>query len=166
MEIINYFRDGGLIMNYRIVDKPAWTLAGRRGFMEDDLWGVCKNESGFFERMESIDVEKPNKNLAYCIGGDVDGKAPWIVGVETKSTELNDLDTINVPESVWLVFESHGPMNPNFFNMQNEVYNGFFDDPKREFNWHDGMRSFEKYCTADVNSEDTLIELWCPVVKK
>ena len=166
MEIINYFRDGGLIMNYRIEDKPAWTLAGRRGFMEDDLWGVCKNESGFFERMESIDVEKPNKNLAYCIGGDVDGKTPWIVGVQTKSTELNNLDTINIPESTWLVFEARGPMNPNFFNMQNEVYNGFFDDPKREFNWHDGMRSFEKYCTADVNSKDTLIELWCPVVKK
>lgn len=104
-------------MDYRVVDKSAWTFAGRRGFMGDDLWGVCKNESGFFERMKSIDVEKPNKNLACCIGGGTDGKSPWIVGVETKSADLDGLDTINVHESRWLVFESHGPMYPHFFNM-------------------------------------------------
>jgi predicted transcriptional regulator YdeE len=153
-------------MNFRTVDKSVWILAGRRGIMEDDLWGHCRNEHGFFDRMAKIDIEKPNNNLAYCIAGGSEGKSPWIVGVETTSTELDGLDVINVLESRWLVFEARGPMNPNFFNMQNEVYNVYFDDPAREYNWHDGMRSFEKYCTADVNSKDTLIELWCPVVKK
>lgn len=155
-------------MDYRIVDKSAWTLAGKRGFMEDDLWGACKSEPGFFERMAKIDVERPSKNLAYCIGGGEPDKSPWLVGVETlsSSSELEDLDIINVPESKWLVFESHGPMNPNFFSMQSEAYDGYFNDPKREYNWHEGMRSFEKYCTENVNSDDTLIELWCPVVKK
>jgi AraC family transcriptional regulator len=153
-------------MKFRIVDKSEWILAGRRGIMEDDLWGHCRNEYGFFDRIAKIDVEKPNKNLAYCIGGGSEGKSSWIVGVETTSNELEGLDVISVPESRWLVFEARGPMNPNFFNMQNEVYNGYFDDPAREYNWHDGMRSFEKYCTAYVNGEDTLIELWCPVVRK
>jgi AraC family transcriptional regulator len=153
-------------MKFRIVDKSEWILAGRRGIMEDDLWGYCRNEPGFFDRMAKIDVEKPNKNLAYCIGGGTEGKSPWIVGVETTSNELDGLDIINIPESRWLVFEARGPMDPNFFTMQNEAYNGYFNDPAREYNWHDGMRSFEKYCTADVNGDDTLIELWCPVVKK
>lgn len=153
-------------MKYRLVEKTAWTLAGRRGYTEEGIWGKCKAEEGFFERLKAIDVEKPNKNLAYCIGGGVKGKSPWIIGVETVSEELEGLDVITVPATLWLVFEAHGPMKPNFFKTQAYAYDVYFEDPKREYNWHEGMRSFEKYCTEDVNGENTLIELWCPVVVK
>ena len=153
-------------MEYRVVEKPTWTLAGRCGFMEDNLWSICKNELDFFNRMAKIDVEKPNKNLAYCIGGGEQGKSPWIIGVETTSSELDGLDVITVPTTKWLVFISHGPMDPNFYTMQKEAYDGYFNNPEREYDWHEGMRSFEKYCTEDVNNKDTLIELWCPVIKR
>ena len=116
--------------------------------------------------MAKIDVESPNKNLAYCIGGDGSGRSPWLIGVETVSDELDGLDMLDIPATTYLVFKAHGPMNPNFFEMQSFAYDIYFNDPEREYNWYEGMRSFEKYFTEDVNSADTLIELWCPVVKK
>ncbi|MBQ7836402.1 MAG: effector binding domain-containing protein [Clostridia bacterium] len=165
-EIFVYRSSNNVEIKYRLVDKSVWTLAGRRGIMEEDVWGQCRNETGFFERMAEIDVEKPSKSLAYCIGGGEPGKSPWLIGVETESDNLDGLDTMIIPETKYLVFEAHGPMDPNFFNMQNEVYNGYFQDSYRKYDWHDGMRSFEKYCTENAHSEDTLIELWCPVVER
>ncbi len=165
-ENLVYESKNNVIIKYRVVDKPQWVLAGRRGIMEEDIWGQCRNEPGFFERITEIDVEKPSKTLAYCIGGGESGRSPWLIGVETVSDELSGLDVIVIPETRWIVFESHGPMNPNFFNMQNEAYNCYFHDPARKYDWHDGMRSFEKYCTENAHSDDTLIELWCPVVAR
>lgn len=152
--------------NVRLVEKAEWLLAGRRGIMEEDIWGQCRNEEGFFQRMQDIALEKPGKNLAYCIGGGEPGKSPWLIGVETTAKELDGLDTLTIPATKWLVFSSYGPMNPNFFAMQGQAYDVYFEDPNREFDWHHGMRSFEKYCTEDVNGEDTLIELWCPVTER
>ena len=153
-------------MKYRLVEKLTWTLAGRRGVMEEDIWGKCKAEAGFFERLAAIDAETPTKPLAYCLGGGASGKSPWIVGVETASSALEGLDVITVPATQWLVFESYGPMDPNFFTMQHEAYDVYFKDPDREYDWHEGMRSFEKYCTESAHREDTVIELWCPVTKR
>jgi len=153
-------------LKYRLEEKPDWTLAGRRGVMEEDIWGKCRAEEGFFERMAKIDAEKPTKPLGYCLGGGTEGKSPWIVGVETLSAELDGLDVITVPAAKWLVFESYGPMNPNFFTMQHEAYDVYFKDPESKYIWRDGRRSFEKYCTESAHSEDTVIELWCPVVER
>jgi AraC family transcriptional regulator len=157
---------GDTEMNYRVVEKDGFKAAGKIviSSLENNVipqfWDKCKSD-GTLDKLFEIGIN--NNTLGMCFGYDEAGVNNYMVGIETTQNNVEYMETVEVPKSTWLVFESIGQINPTLGNTWARIYGEFL--PQSIYN-QAALPTMEKYFGSDTGAEDYTVEIWIPVTKK
>jgi AraC family transcriptional regulator len=162
---------GGLTMDFQIYEKPAFLVTGKVLLTSQanntipEFWQQCNQDGsseliGQYVACQNIG----NAMLGVCFDGKPDGTFRYMIGVETPAAPTDtSLETIEVPASTWLAFESIGPMPQAIQNLWQRIYKEFL--PSSNYN-HAGTADLEVYYPGNTAAADYRCEVWIPVVKK
>ena len=166
---IKFSLEGGTIMEYKIVEKEAFTLMGvSRNFTYDKAYGdipkfwtehyqtdKCKIVCGMY----GVCIEKKASEFEYLIA---DNYIPWNDIPEGFVTKV-------IPKSTWAVFSCTGPMPKALQDVNTKIFSEWLPNC-REYELAGGY-NIEMYCNpcdypngnADENYHS---EIWIPIQKK
>jgi AraC family transcriptional regulator len=159
-------------MDYRIVEKEAFTVAGKsiqttcedgQQFREiPKFWQECHQDgtvaklaaSGTGEDLLGIclDMQPGKGDLTYMIASQTDLTSP-----------AEGFIMRTIPASIWAIFTSVGPMPGAIQNVFGRIFQEWFPATGYE---HTGAPELEVYPPGDVTAEDYRREVWIPIVKK
>lgn len=109
---------------YRIVDRPAFTVAGRStwiGGPDNELfgrfWAQCQSD-GTFDRFQALTAMSPGPQTQGHVLGisrveadPIHREFTFLIGVEVPAdADTGELERVTVPACRWAVFEAHGPV--------------------------------------------------------
>lgn len=159
-------------MNYRIVERDAFKLAGKSLKVSTiegenfkvipEFWGKCCSD-GTLNEICKINPSKPV--LGVC-NNDFDKEMKtftYVIAVEADINESKDFDLYEIPAATWAVFESIGPMPGAIQDLWKRIYSEWFPATGYE---HAGLPEFELYPEGDNTSKDYYCEVWIPVKAK
>jgi AraC family transcriptional regulator len=177
---------GGIDMDYRIIEKPAFEVIGKSKIISSeigknlevspevwykflkDCWQEHRREK-HDEQLKKISGGKPGKitGAAYLgttiIENGMNGFS-YTIGVEKPSKTVPEgFDLLRIPAATWAVFESIGPLPKAILDIEAKVFQEWFLSTGYE---HDSKPELEVYLPGDTNSKDYRCEYWMPVVKK
>ena len=150
-------------MNYRIVERAPFTVAGRMVTSSLDnniipqFWDTCKKD-GTIDRLVEIGVS-PN-TLGLCFGYDEEGNNDYMAGIETQQETIPDMQTTEIPGSRWLVFEAIGPIPGTLAETWRRIYGEFL--PQSIYK-QSSLPTIEVYHGNDTSDEDYKVEVWIPI---
>ncbi|WP_336923461.1 AraC family transcriptional regulator [Aquipuribacter sp. SD81] len=163
--------EGSSSMDYRVVDKDAFTVAGRRArvpvvhlgrnsAIEEFARGVGPDVR---ERLAALSDQEPHGVLSVTDG--LDGRRAegsevdyWVAAVTSREVPA-DLEALEVPGGSWLVLTSErGPYPENLQHLWRSAYGEWFPaNPWR-------TRPGPELLRADLHEDGTAVgELWLPV---
>ncbi|MEK3713858.1 AraC family transcriptional regulator [Paenibacillus sp. FSL R7-0333] len=159
-------------MDYKIVDKPAFTVIGKsmevttrdgENFRRiPQFWDEC-NEDGTSDKL--IELSASREWLGICT--DMDMKKEQLtywIGVEgTPQADAQGYETTVVPAASWAVFRSEGALPGAIQTVWQRIYQEWFPGTGYE---HTGGPEIELYPPGDTSAEDYVCEVWIPVMKK
>lgn len=157
---------GDIEMNYRIVKKEAYEVTGKAIVTSQEnnqipqLWANCWKDCTVNKLYEIGDC---NSLLGICYDAKSDGTFSYMAGIETKGAIAEDMETITIPASTWVVFESVGAMPNAIQNVWKRIFAEFFPESIYK---HAGTPDLEVYYEGDNSAEDYRCEVWVPVVEK
>lgn len=157
---------GVVEMNYRVEEKEAFTAVGKvitasqKNNPIPKFWGTC-NKDGTSAKLCEIGKGKPL--LGICYDMRPDETFSYMVGIEAEPADSGSFETVNVPKSTWLIFESIGPMPDAILDVWKRVWSEFM--PQSIYK-HAGTPDMEVYYDGDNSAADYRCEVWIPVVKK
>lgn len=162
-------------MDYRIVDMPAFRLAGVVARVPMQFEGenaaiaelarsiTCGQRA---EMHRLMDME-PRRVINASWNSDTDfqeesGELTHLIGVATMSTEAAEgLDLVEIPALTWAIFSSDGPYPQDMQQTTARVYGEWLAEAPYEL---DGFRMFS---FSDVREDNTAYsEIWMPVRRK
>lgn len=159
-------------MDYKIVEKPAFTIIGKsmevttrdgENFRRiPQFWTEC-NTDGTSDQL--IQLAADNNWLGICMSMDMEKEllSYWI-GVEADpAADPQGYETAVIPAASWAVFTSVGPMPHAIQNVWERIFQEWFPGTGYE---HTGGPEFELYPPGDTAAADYVCEVWVPVVKK
>ena len=128
--------EGGVSMDFRIVDKPAFTLAGVSKRVPLQFEGVNKAIVELAQsitqeqrdRMHALQNLEPREIVNASYDSDTDflteeGELTHLIGVLTTSDSIDEcLDTVRVKEHTWAVFPNEGPFPATLQETMAKVY--------------------------------------------
>ncbi|MEK4854501.1 AraC family transcriptional regulator [Paenibacillus sp. FSL H7-0756] len=159
-------------MDYKIVDKPAFTVIGKsievttrdgENFRRiPQFWDEC-NEDGTSDKL--IELSASREWLGICTNMDMKKEQlTYWIGVEgTPQTDAQGYETTVIPAASWAVFRSEGALPHAIQGVWQRIYQEWFPGTGYE---HTGGPEIELYPPGDTNSEDYVCEVWIPVMKK
>lgn len=156
---------GDVAMNYRVIEKDAFKAVGKivTSSLDNNLtpqfWDECKKD-GTVERLLGMSVN--STTLGICFGYNDEGVNNYMVGAETNRDDTEGMETVIIPKSTWLVFESVGPISPTLENVWKRIYGEFL--PQSIYKQAD-TPTMEVYCRSDTWADDYYCEVWIPVEK-
>lgn len=165
---------GGSIMNYKLVEKKAFTVLEKVEAQEIDD-SVNKNSiSAFWERshqngtVKTLLEKATDKTFIFgiCYNNAPTDKKTFdysIAAICDKDIEIPQGFRINeIPERSWLVFDCIGPMPDAMQDLWHKITAEFF--PTSDYIPTYEM-DIEAYPAMNMNSEDYKSEVWIPVKK-
>ncbi len=162
-------------MDYRIVDMPAFRLAGvvARVPMQFEGENAAIAElarsitPGQRAEMHRLMGMEPRRVINASWNSDTDfqeesGELTHLIGVATTSTEAAEgLDLVEVPVLTWAIFSSDGPYPQDMQQTTARIYGEWLAEAPYEL---DGFRMFS---FSDVREDNTAYsEIWMPVRRK
>lgn len=164
---IQFALKGGLIMNYRIVEKEAFTLVGiSRRFCYDTAFSEIP---GFWDQMcgkgvcgmygVCIDDKEGKNDFKYLIA---DNYQPW--------KDLPEgLETCVIPRQTWAVFSCKGPLPKALQEVNTRIFSEWL--PNNNMYEIAGNHNIEMYSSPEglakgTADEEYYSEIWIPVRKK
>jgi AraC family transcriptional regulator len=159
-------------MDYRIVEKAAFTVIGRsmevttrdgENFRRiPQFWEEC-NADGTSDQL--IQIGTADDGLGICMSMNMQKEllTYWIAVEGTPETEPQGYETAVVPAASWAVFKSVGAMPDAIQNVWQRIFQEWFPGTGYE---HAGGPEFELYPPGDPSAEDYVCEVWIPVMKK
>lgn len=168
--------EGGIEMNYRIVEKEAFYIVGISKRVPIVFEGVNPEIAAMWESLD-MDTIKLLKSLSNVepvgiISASVNfsegrmeekGELDHYIGVATTKECPEDLALLEVAPSTWAVFESVGPFPATLQNIWGRIYSEWFPSsgyelaPGPEILWNEHK---------DTTAQDFRSEIWIPVIKK
>ena len=160
-------------MKYQKVSKPAFLVAGKslQTSQSDNaatgsvsaFWAQC-NQDGTSE--ELVRLMRPSQIgdalLGVCYGSMSDGTFEYLISAEVQSTPQEaGLQTLKIPASNWLIFESIGPMPRAIQDLWQRIYTEYL--PGSGYR-HAGTPDLEVYYDGDTSAAGYRCEVWIPVV--
>lgn len=155
--------EGGTMLEYRIVEKPQFTVMGKvRKFHTETAYGEIPRF--WREHMESgeskvvcgaygICMDNDGKNFDYLIA---DNYIPW-----------NDIPagcvTKVIPAGTWAVFPCHGALPKALQDVNTQIWSEWM--PSCKAYRLAGNYNIEMYAPLCENPEDGYSEIWIPVEK-
>lgn len=156
--------EGGNMLEYKIVDKPQFTLVGlSRMFNSDTSYREIPKFWDEVMGMEScpvmgmygicMDLDENDKDFEYLIA---DNYIPWAeipAGCVTKV----------IPASTWAVFPCRGPLPQTLQDVNTRMWSEWLPNCK---NYRLAANlNIEMYAPTDENPENAYCEIWLPVEK-
>ncbi len=159
-------------MNYRIIEKGSFKLAGKSIKVSTingenyraipAFWVQCNND-GTSEKICDINPQKPM--LGVCMN-DFDKEMntfTYLIAVESEDKDTLGFEVHEIPASTWAVFESVGPMPTAIQDVWKRIYSEWFPATGYE---HAGLPELEVYYEGDMSSANYSCEVWIPVKAK
>jgi AraC family transcriptional regulator len=169
---------GGIDMDYKILEKPAFDVIGKaRKFTTvngenivkiPQFWNEFAN-SKEFQTLAELSGGKPGlvtggEDLGACIAGETMEAFTYAIGVEKpEGANTEGFDVIHIPTATWAIFESVGAMPKAIQDVTVKIFQEWFPSTGYE---HDAKPELEVYLPGDPNSADYRCQVWMPVVKK
>lgn len=162
-------------MDYRIVDMPAFRLAGvvarvpmqfegENAAIAELARSITPGQRAEMHRL--MDME-PRRVINASWNSDTDfqeesGELTHLIGVATMSTEAAEgLDLVEIPALTWAIFSSDGSYPQDMQQTTARVYGEWLAEAPYEL---DGFRMFS---FSDVREDNTAYsEIWMPVRRK
>ncbi|MCX4817766.1 AraC family transcriptional regulator [Streptomyces sp. NBC_01239] len=164
--------EGSTTMRYRIVEKAAFRIVGRKARVPLVHEGVNEVAAAHLEsldeqaivRMKELGDREPEGILSaavYLTDGREEGDgADYWIGVATGPEKgVGELDALDVPAGTWAVFDNDGPYPTALQELWRDVYTQWF--PSNPYTSRPGP---ELLLTQPVElGEETHSQLWIPV---
>ncbi|MFJ2157118.1 GyrI-like domain-containing protein [Streptomyces sp. NPDC087856] len=164
--------EGSTTMRYRIVEKEAFRIVGRKARVPLVPEGVNEVAAAHLEgldeqaivRMKELSDREPEGILSaavYLTDGREEGDgADYWIGVATgPETVVGELDALDVPAGTWAVFDNDGPYPTALQELWRDVFTQWF--PSNPYTSRPGP---ELLLTRPVEvGEETHSQLWIPV---
>lgn len=170
---------GGINMDYKIVEKPAFAVVGKsRKFstvLGENFIEIPRFWTEFNKSEMPVVLEKYTKGKegavteAACLGicNDIaeTNVLTYTIGVEQIEGKAvpAGLDVIHVPAATWAVFESIGPMPKAIQDVWTRIFQEWFPSTGYE---RDTKPDLEIYFRGDNQNPNYHTQVWVPVVKK
>ncbi|MBD0421908.1 AraC family transcriptional regulator [Streptomyces sp. TRM S81-3] len=166
--------EGSSSMRYRVVDRPAFTVAGFKARVPlvhsgpnqaiiDFVRGIGPQEA---ERLEELSDLEPRGVVAVCDDLDpsrAEGtELDYYHGVITSMAAPDGLSVLPVPAGTWAVFTTSGPAPQAIQNLWRDVFTEWF--PSNPYRSRPGPEILRSRLSADGTEADA--ELWLPVERE
>ncbi|ACA39330.1 effector binding domain-containing protein [Lysinibacillus sp. fkY74-1] len=170
--VIQVSLKGAEPMKYKIVEKDKFQVVGvKRTYNCQDgentreipLFWQEINESGFDHQLYQLNNGNINGVLGVCVPNTNQGQQGFIdywIATNHVGDVGEDLLTMEVPASKWVVFEVHGPMPDAMQNTWKQIYSEWFPSNPYE---PAGTAELEVYPEEDAYSPDSYSEIWIPI---
>jgi AraC family transcriptional regulator len=166
---------GGINVNYSIIEKPVFYVAGKGITLGSDVESNQRRIPQFWDEvcsdgcLESILTEKvvnPNIVLGICLDFAESGGFTYFIGVEvnTKVGLPEGLEIKEIPAAKYAVFTAKGPIPSSVQQALGEIYGKWFPsseytrEEKPDFELYD-----EKRTTLAESPESAEVDLYIPV---
>lgn len=165
--------EGDSTMRYRVVEKGAFTIVGKKARVPLIHEGVNPHIAEFvrtiddasYSRLAELSDGEPGGVLAVCADLDPDraegSELDYYQGVATSREAPADLDVLSVPAGTWAVFESSGEHPRVLQEMWRDVFTQWF--PSHSFRSAPGPELLRADVSDDYTHADC--EVWLPVEK-
>ena len=166
---------GGIDMDYRIIEKPAFSVAGLiRKFTNDvqqnmaqiSQWWEEYGPSPEHGKLRGFNVGKPGAmtggiELGICFKKEGSDVWYYAIAVElSKGKSPKPYETLEVPASTWAIFET---TLDEISKCWLQIFQEWFPSTGYE---HSGTPEMEVYLPGDMSNPNTVCQIWIPVVKK
>ncbi|MFF3866706.1 helix-turn-helix domain-containing protein [Micromonospora sp. NPDC001898] len=163
--------EGSTSMRYRVTEKDAFHLVGRKarvplvheGMNPAIVAFVRGIDAGTVERIEALSDQEPRGivNVSDKLGDNREEgvELDYWHGVVTGVTPPEDLDAMPVPAGTWAVFSSSGEFPQTLQNIWRDVFTEWF--PANPYRSRPGPEILQARVSADGTRADA--ELWIPV---
>ncbi len=163
---------GGINVNYSIIEKQSFLVAGKGLVLGNDIESNQKRIPAFWDKVcserciESILNERlvnPGITLGICLDFTEIGEFTYFIGVEVdKKEDIPDgLEIKEIPSAKYAVFTAKGPLPGSVQQALGEIYGNWFPSSdyeraeKPDFEWYDISRM--------KTPETTEVDLYIPV---
>ncbi|GAA2742492.1 AraC family transcriptional regulator [Kitasatospora cinereorecta] len=163
--------EGSTTMRYRIVEKPAFTVAGRSGRVPMIHEGVNPHIADLIRsippetvgRIAALSDQQPQgivQAVVHLTDSREEGvELDYYHAVLTGGPVPEDLDALPVPAGSWAVFENSGPFPQALQHLWRDVFTQWF--PSNPYESRPGPEILRVAASADGAGADA--ELWIPV---
>ncbi|MBB6019491.1 AraC family transcriptional regulator [Paenibacillus sp. JGP012] len=167
---------GGNAMNYRIVEKEAFSIAGFMKRVPIQFEGVNPEIASMWKSLTSEDIDRlkqlSNVEPQGLISASVNfsegrmeeqGELDHYIGVATSKECPKGFSKLEVPALTWAVFEAVGPFPETLQQVWSQIYSEWFPSANYEVArgpeilWNEGK---------DVSSPKFRSEIWIPVIQR
>ncbi|MGW6912413.1 AraC family transcriptional regulator [Kitasatospora sp. NPDC054939] len=168
--------EGRSSMEYRVVEKDAFLVAGRKARVPLVCSGVNPSIAAFIESIPAETVER----IGALSAGEPEGIVSVVDDIDENRTEGSDLDyyhavvarsdaavpdgfdTLAVPAGSWAVFDGSGPFPQTLGDLSRDVYTEWF--PSNPYAARPGPEIMRMQLSADGSQAD--VQLWIPVERQ
>lgn len=162
---------GDQILNYKLVEKEAFTVVGKR------IPVTCKNGENFeiipkfchqcavdgtCEALEKLCVDEMGV-MGICANEQNDCFDYYMAVTHAEGIIPAGMETLEIPKLTWAVFESVGSMPNAIQDIWKRIFSEWF--PTSEYE-HAAAPELEVYEKGDMSKPDYKSYVWIPVVKK
>ncbi|MFG6150095.1 AraC family transcriptional regulator [Halobacillus sp. B23F22_1] len=167
---------GGSEMNYRIVEKEAFRIAGIKKRVPIIFKGVHPEINKMWKSLDQETIRQLKELSTIDPKGIISastnfseermeekGELDHYIGVATTKECPNDLSQLEVPASTWGVFEAVGPFPDALQNVWGRIYSEWF--PSSNYEQIDGPEILWNE-HKDLSSQAFKSEIWIPIKKK
>ncbi|HEY3328862.1 MAG TPA: AraC family transcriptional regulator [Capsulimonadaceae bacterium] len=162
-------------MDYRIEEKPAFTVVGsgiRVNTANGENLKVIPEFWGKFTDYENLcKLQKADGVVGIAMLGVCANFDPaleqftYLIAVESApDADFGSYEHLEVPAATWAVFDSVGPVTKSIQAVWQRIFAEFF--PSSGYEHASGLPEFERYPPGDVDGGEYRCEVWIPVVKK
>jgi len=163
-------------MDYKIVDKPAFSTVGielrvstEHGQNQKDIpafWDQIMHD-GRFQRLTALGAGVGAVTGAMTLGLCTDFQPDlqefnYVIATESAAAPPDGFVRKDVPAATWAVFDSVGAMPDAIQNVFGRIFSEFFPSTGYE---HAEGPELEVYLPGDPSSADYRCEVWIPVKK-
>lgn len=162
---------GERILNYRLIEKEAFTVVGKKivvsnkdGKNYKTIPKFCNdcNEDGTCSTLERM-VTDDMGVMGICANFK-ENLFDYYMAATYQGGEIPaGMETLRIPNLTWVVFEAVGPMPDAIQDVWKRIFSEWF--PTNEYEHADGPE-LEVYEKGDMSAADYKSYVWIPVVKK
>jgi len=162
-------------MDYRIIEKPAFKVAGRirkftnankQNLVDIPKWWEAFSKSPEWQQIAEVAGKKAGQvttgmMLGICFDFGQKEEFSYAIAVELpKGKSPKPFETLDIPASTWAVFET---TLDEISKCWDQIYREWFPSTGYE---HSGGPEFEVYLPGDWSNPVMPCQIWVPVVKK
>jgi AraC family transcriptional regulator len=153
-------------MTYQLIEKAAFTIIGkvttiidkRKYEMIPQFWNDCKEE-GIINKLHKFGGSRPIIGVGE--NGNISGTFKYMIGIESETANVDELQVMIIPKSTWAVFEPVLSEPRYVAQVWKYIFSDFLPNgeyrlantPDLEVNYRIGIEQYK-------------CEIWIPVVNK